>query len=53
MLEESKSVLLKEWNNIYTSKDSKFILVGNVEGYKVRPEGKHYVVFNRTYPTKK
>lgn len=44
---------MKEWNNIYTSKDSKFILVGNVEGYKYRAEGKHYVILNRTYQQKK
>jgi hypothetical protein len=53
MQEESKTLLTKEWNNIYTSKDSKFVLVGNVEGYKYRLEGKHYVVLNRTYQHKK
>lgn len=36
MQEESKAVLMKEWGNIYSSKDSKFVLVGNVEGYKYR-----------------
>lgn len=44
---------MKEWNNIYTSKDSKFILVGNVEGYKHRAEGKHHIILNRTYQQKK
>lgn len=29
------------------------MLIGNVEGYKARREGKHYVVLNRTYPLKK
>jgi hypothetical protein len=53
MHEESKALLMKEWSQIYSSKDSKFVLVGNVEGYKYRLEGKHYVVFNRTYQHKK
>lgn len=53
MHEESKTLLMKEWNNIYTSKDAKFILVGNVEGYKYRVEGKHYIILNRTYQPKK
>lgn len=53
MQEDSKSVLMKEWNNIYTSKDSKFVLVGNVEGYKYRVEGNHFVILNRTYQQKK
>jgi hypothetical protein len=44
MLEDSKAILLKEWNNIYTSKDAKFVMVGNVEGYKVKQEGKHFVI---------
>jgi hypothetical protein len=28
-------------------------MIGNVEGYKVRREGSHYVVLNRSYPLKK
>lgn len=37
-LEDSKNLQLfkKEWNAIYQSKDSKLIMVGNVEGFKMR-----------------
>lgn len=52
-MEESKSVLEREWSSVYKSKDSKFILVGNVEGYKTRLEGQHVIALNRTYPARK
>ena len=52
-MEDSKSFLAREWDNIYHSKDSKFVLVSNVEGYKYRSEGNHVVVINRTYPNSK
>lgn len=51
-MEESKSVLEREWASIYSSKDAKFVLVGNVEGYKTRLEGSHVIAFNRTYARK-
>jgi hypothetical protein len=52
-MEESKSVLAKEWQKIYKSKDAKFVMVGNVEGFKSRAEGAHVVVLNKTYPLRK
>ena len=51
-MEESKSVLEREWATIYSSKDAKFVLVGNVEGYKTRLEGSHVIALNRTYSRK-
>ncbi len=33
---KNKELFKKEWNAIYQSKDSKLIMVGNVEGYKFR-----------------
>ena len=54
-LEDSKNLQLfkKEWNSIYQSKDSKLIMVGNVEGFKVRKEGLHYVVLNKALSQKR
>lgn len=52
-MQESKSVLVMEWAKVYSSKDSKFVMVGNVEDYKTRPEGAHVIVLNRSYPLSK
>jgi hypothetical protein len=52
-MEESTSVLAREWGKIYASKDAKFILLSNVEGYKHRAERSHVVVLNRSYPAPK
>ena len=52
-MEDSKSVLQREWETIYHSKDSKFVLLSNVEGYKYRSEGSHVVAINRSYPNSK
>lgn len=52
-MEESKSVLEKEWHQIYKSKDAKFIMVGNVESYKTRAEGTHVIAYNKSYPARK
>ena len=29
------------------------MLGGNVEGYKIRPEGRHFIAMNPSYPVKK
>jgi hypothetical protein len=39
---------VKEWNGIYNSKASKFVLVSNVDGYRYRKEGRHYVIGNKS-----
>ena len=52
-MEESKSLLEREWSAIYQSKNSKLILTGNVEGYKYRPENNHIIALNRSYPPPK
>lgn len=49
----NRELLTKEWDEIYQSKDAKFILVGNIEGYKFRKEGNHYLVYNKSLTHKK
>ena len=44
---KNKEILVKEWNGIYNSKASKFVLVSNVDGYRYRKEGRHYVIGNK------
>lgn len=51
--QNNKQLFHKEWNAIYQSKDSKLIMVGNVESVKIRKQGSHYIVFNKTLEQKK
>jgi hypothetical protein len=51
--ENNREILVKEWNAIYSSKAAKFVLVSNVDGYRYRKEGKHFVIGNKNKVEKK
>lgn len=49
----NKELLIKEWNSIYNSKAAKFVLVSNVDGYRYRKEGHHFIIGNKNKVDKK